>query len=383
MPPGQTAQVAFVFSPIGILQDDARQVRQFQHLLVFLFRALSGPAHVIENHGGFAELRRQRADVGRLRRDEVHLHGHPQRGYRLPAGQHAGILHVAVANGPAGFGRHRHFVNAQGDDALRPAVRQGAHAAGRILAQRVEQAGSFEIPRPRLMRKAVFQVAVIVLVGLRMHDDGVRQPGGLHQADVIFQRVGGGLVRRVRRVGDAVGIEEVNVGFDGRRRRGCEQGGGGRSQPQQRGAAGQGVSHGCCYSRWTDALAARPVVLTRDRRDNQRRTQYPMTPRQRLLCAIRRETRGPAARDHASRDARLPGIAPGRHLQRRVLRPLRPGRHPVDRAAQAGRRGRRISRPAARRHRVPGEPAGILRALACGVRRTAPRAGGASPAIAS
>ena len=75
---------------------------------------------------------------------------------------------------------------------------------------------------------------------------------------------------------------------------------------------------------------------------------------------------GPAARDHASRDARLPGIAPGRHLQRRVLRPLRPGGHPVDRAAQAGRRGRGISRPSAGRHRVPGEPAGIVCAVARG-----------------
>jgi len=67
------------------------------------------------------------------------------------------------------------------------------------------------------MGEAVLQIAVVVLVRLRMNDDRVRQAGGLDHLYMIFPRTGGRLVRRVRRIRDAPGIEEVNVGLDRRR----------------------------------------------------------------------------------------------------------------------------------------------------------------------
>jgi len=69
---------------------------------------------------------------------------------------------------------------------------------------------------------------VIVLVGLGMDDDRMRQTGGLDELYVIFQGIGGRLVGRIRRVGDAFGIEKVNVSFDRQRCRCGEQGRGRR-----------------------------------------------------------------------------------------------------------------------------------------------------------
>ena len=49
---------------------------------------------------------------------------------------------------------------------------------------------------------------------------------------------------------ERLGIEEVNVSLNRRRRRGGKQGAGRRSKAQQRLTAGEGISHGYCYSRW-------------------------------------------------------------------------------------------------------------------------------------
>ena len=50
---------------------------------------------------------------------------------------------------------------------LGPTVHQRPHPPHGIVAERIEQTGSFEIAGPRLVREAVFQVAMVVLVGLR------------------------------------------------------------------------------------------------------------------------------------------------------------------------------------------------------------------------
>jgi hypothetical protein len=113
-------------------------------------------------------------------------------------------------------------VNAQGDDAFRPTFRQGAHPAWRILAKRIEQARCFEKPWPRFMGEAILQIAVVVLIRLRMNDNRMRQAGCLDKPHVIFQRIGGRPVGRVWRIGNTVGIEEVNVRFNRRLRSGCE-----------------------------------------------------------------------------------------------------------------------------------------------------------------
>src|ERR1039457_7334884 len=104
------------------------------------------------------------------------------------------------------------------------------------------------------MGEAVLQIAVVVLVRFRMNNNRVRQGGGLDQFYMVFQRIRGRLVGRARSIGHAPGIEEVTVGLDGRRRGGGEQGAGRRSEAHERLTAGNGIPHGCCYSRWPNSV---------------------------------------------------------------------------------------------------------------------------------
>src|SRR5581483_5353152 len=92
-----------------------------------------------------------------------------------------------------------------------------SHPVGRVVAQRVEQARALEIPGPRLVREAVFEIAMIVLVRLRMHDDRVRQRRRLRQPRVLLERVCRRFVRCERRVRNARGVEQVHVRLNRRR----------------------------------------------------------------------------------------------------------------------------------------------------------------------
>jgi len=172
--------------------------------------------------------------------------GQPHRGEGPPARQHARILHVPIADGAAGFGRRRHFVDPHGHDAPGPAPGERAKAARRILTERIEEAGALEVAGPRLVLEAVLEIAVVVLIGLRMNDDGVRQAGGLDEFEVFLQGVCGGLVRSVGRIGDAGRVEEVDVRLDVDRGWHCGEQSGGRSHgAQERLAPGEdvGVPH--------------------------------------------------------------------------------------------------------------------------------------------
>ena len=77
------------------------------------------------------------------------------------------------------------------------------------------------------MRKAVFEVAMVVLIRFRVNDYGMREARRLNQFHVSFQRVGGRLIGRTRSIRHALRIKEVNVAFDYDRRDGREQPAGG------------------------------------------------------------------------------------------------------------------------------------------------------------
>ena len=104
----------------------------------------------------------------------------------------------------------------QRDDALRPPFGQRAYSCWRVLPQRIEQACSLKIPRLRFVGKAVFQIPVIVLVRLGVDDNGMGQTSAFDQLQMIFQRISGRFVGRVRCIGEARGIEQVNVRLDRR-----------------------------------------------------------------------------------------------------------------------------------------------------------------------
>jgi hypothetical protein len=72
------------------------------------------------------------------------------------------------------------------------------------------------------MAEAVLQIAVVVLVRLRLHDNRVRQADSLDQPDMIFQGISGRLVGRIRRIREAPWIKKVNVRLDRSHRRSGE-----------------------------------------------------------------------------------------------------------------------------------------------------------------
>src|SRR5690348_12822306 len=86
----------------------------------------------------------------------------------LPPGfAHRGRFHVAVANRPGGCGRgtgRMVLVNPQRHDPIRMLLYERRHARGSIWGDRIEQAGSLEETRRRLMLEAILQVAMVVLV---------------------------------------------------------------------------------------------------------------------------------------------------------------------------------------------------------------------------
>ena len=150
-----------------------------------------------------------------------------------PGFTHGGRGHVAVADGAGGGGRRAGLVilvNAQRHDPSGMFFHQRFHARGRIRRNRVEQAGAFEETGRGLVLEAVFQVAMVVLIRFRVNDDGVGDPCLADELDVRFERLGRRLVRGLRRVREALRIEEVHVGIDeqtrgpgGAQRGACQQ----------------------------------------------------------------------------------------------------------------------------------------------------------------
>ncbi len=118
----------------------------------------------------------QLTDLRRVIGNEVHLDGEAERLGFAPRGLHGRVAHVAVLDGAAGRGRlarRAHLMDPERDDPLGVLFYQRLHAGGRIRRDGVEQAGALEEAGPGLVGEAVFEVAVIVLVRLGMHDHDV------------------------------------------------------------------------------------------------------------------------------------------------------------------------------------------------------------------
>ena len=129
-----------------------------------------------------------------------------------------GSAEVAVANRSAGGGgrsRGVHLVNPQRHQASGIGFRQRLHALGSSRIDRIEETGTFEEALGRFAGEAVFQVAVIVLVGFGMDDDGAVDSRLLGEFHKLLHRVRRRLVRRAAQ-GKARRIvtEQMDVGFD-------------------------------------------------------------------------------------------------------------------------------------------------------------------------
>ena len=108
-----------------------------------------------------------------------------------------------------------YFVNPQRYQASGIGLGERGHPLGSSGIDGVEEAGGFEEALGGFAGEAVFQVAVVVLVGLRMHDDGAVDGGLGGEFQELFHRVGWRLVRRaVQRKARGVVTEQMDVGFD-------------------------------------------------------------------------------------------------------------------------------------------------------------------------
>ena len=90
------------------------------------------------------------------------------------------------------------LMNAQRDDAVGIVADQRRQPVGRIVRDRIEEAGTFEKTGLGLMRKAVLEIPVIVLIRFRMDNDGVLDSNRDREAAVFFDGQRGGFVRAVR-----------------------------------------------------------------------------------------------------------------------------------------------------------------------------------------
>ncbi len=123
----------------------------------------------------------------------MHLDGDASVGDHSPGALHVVGGEIAPGDGP-GVRRQRaaleNRVDAHRDDAARTALHQAAQAVWRVAAGRVEQTRPLEEAGAGLVLKAVFEIAVIVLVGLGVDDNAVGELGLGDELLVVFE-VGG------------------------------------------------------------------------------------------------------------------------------------------------------------------------------------------------
>jgi hypothetical protein len=92
---------------------------------------------------------------------------------------------------------------------------QRLHPLRCLRVDGIEQAGGFEEARRRLVRQAILQIAMVILIGLRMNDDRMIDTGLADKPDILFHRlplrlIGRAVIRKPRRV---IG-EQVDMRFD-------------------------------------------------------------------------------------------------------------------------------------------------------------------------
>ena len=88
----------------------------------------------------------------------------------------------------------------------------------------IEEAGALEESSGFFVGEAVFEVAMVVLIGLGMDDDGVLNVVDFGEIEVRSQGLSWGLIGGGWMVREALRFEEVQVGLDRRGGRVSERG---------------------------------------------------------------------------------------------------------------------------------------------------------------
>ncbi len=88
------------------------------------------------------------------------------------------------------------------------------HPVGRVRMNRVEQAGALKVALRGFMRKAVFQVAVVILIRLWVDDYRMVKLSCLDERKVLLECKGGCVVGSVPVIREPVWREKMDMSID-------------------------------------------------------------------------------------------------------------------------------------------------------------------------
>ena len=188
------------------------------HHGVIVFRlALPEAPHMIEDQRHVLELGGQCANLRRVMGKEVNLYRQAQFCRRAPNRLHRRVAQVPILDRAAARGRFTgsvHGMNPHGHDPARVALNDLPHPFGRRRVDWIEQACALEQSARTLVLEAVREVAMIVLIGLRVHDNHVVDRRLLDEIQVRSQRLGGWTIGCARMIRNPVRFKEVDMSID-------------------------------------------------------------------------------------------------------------------------------------------------------------------------
>ena len=169
----------------------------------------------------------QGGDGGGVVGNEMHLDFEAEIGAGGPGAAHGGVGEVAVLEG-AGFEKGLafavHGMNSQGNNALGPALGEFFQLGRGGRVDGIEKAGALEESSGLFVGETVFEVAMVVLIGFGMDDDGVLDVVDFGEVEVGREGLSGGPISGGWMVREACRFEEVQVGLDGSGGRVSERG---------------------------------------------------------------------------------------------------------------------------------------------------------------
>src|SRR5215469_732643 len=107
--------------------------------------------------------------------------------------------------------RSAHFMHSHSDDTMRVFLHERFNASRGCGVDRIVETGSLEVPWTRLLRKAILDVAFVILVGLGLNEDRVIETYFFDEGNVFLERIRIRLVGRVLRQREFIRIRREHM----------------------------------------------------------------------------------------------------------------------------------------------------------------------------